>query len=44
MREYLHTLHQFTDRWVVDDTAFGDRCTPLNDALAWYRSVATPRH
>jgi nucleoside-diphosphate-sugar epimerase len=45
MREYLHTLYQFTDRWVVDDTrfrtAFGDHTTPLDDALAttlaWYR-------
>ena len=38
MREYLHTLYQFTDRWVVDDTkfrtAFGDQATPLDDALA----------
>ena len=45
LREYLHTLYQFTDRWVVDDTrfrtAFGDQATPLDDALAttlrWYR-------
>ncbi|GIF46391.1 nucleoside-diphosphate-sugar epimerase [Asanoa ferruginea] len=45
MREYLHTLYQFTDRWVVDDTrfrtTFGDHTTPLDDALAatlaWYR-------
>ena len=44
MREYLHTLYQFTDRWVVDDrrfrTAYGDLTTPLDDALAttleWY--------
>lgn len=49
MREYLHTLYQFTDRWVVDDsrfrTAFGDHATPLDDALAatlrWYRDSAT---
>jgi nucleoside-diphosphate-sugar epimerase len=38
MREYLHTLYQFTDRWVVDDrkfrSAFGDLATPLDDALA----------
>ena len=38
MREYLHTLYQFTDPWVVDDgkfrAAFGDRATPLDDALA----------
>jgi nucleoside-diphosphate-sugar epimerase len=48
MREYLHTLYQFTDRWVVDDgafrTAFGDLATPLDDALAttlaWYRDAA----
>ena len=25
MREYLHTLYQFTDRWVVDDSKFRDR-------------------
>ncbi len=45
MREYLHTLYQFTDRWVVDDTkfrtAYGDLATPLDDALdatlGWYR-------
>jgi nucleoside-diphosphate-sugar epimerase len=45
MREYLHTLYQFTDRWVVDDSrfrdAFGDpETTPLDEALAdtldWY--------
>ena len=38
MREYLHTLYQFTDRWVVDDSkfraTFGDQATPLDDALA----------
>ena len=47
MREYLHTLYQFTDRWVVDDSAFrstfGDLSTPLDDALAttleWYRAA-----
>ncbi|MFL6003887.1 MAG: NAD(P)H-binding protein [Nocardioides sp.] len=45
MREYRHTLYQFTDPWVVDDTefrtSFGDHSTPLDDALdttlAWYR-------
>ena len=50
MREYLHTLYQFTDRWVVDDTkfrdTFGDHATPLDDALAttlqWYRHAAGP--
>jgi nucleoside-diphosphate-sugar epimerase len=48
MREYLSTLYQFTDRWVVDDskfrTAFGETATPLPDALAatlqWYREAA----
>ena len=45
MREYLHTLYQFTDPWVVDDSmfraSFGVNSTPLDDALAatlqWYR-------
>ncbi len=45
MREYLHTLYQFTEPWVVDDskfrTAFGDHSTPLDQAIrttvAWYR-------
>jgi nucleoside-diphosphate-sugar epimerase len=44
MREYLHTLYQFSAPWVVDDskfrTRFGDSATPLDDALAttlaWY--------
>lgn len=44
MREYLHTLYQFTGPWVVDDTkfrtAFGDPTTPLDEAIAstldWY--------
>ena len=48
MREYLHTLYQFTDDWVVSDArfraTFGDRSTPLDDALAatleWYRQIA----
>jgi nucleoside-diphosphate-sugar epimerase len=48
MREYLHTLYQFTDRWVVDDSKFraqfGEQATPLDDALAttldWYRDAA----
>jgi len=48
MREYLHTLYQFTDAWVVGDSkfraAFGDHSTPLDDALAatlrWYRERA----
>jgi len=49
MREYLHTLYQFSERWVVDDiafrAAFGDLATPLDDALAatttWYRDAAS---
>jgi nucleoside-diphosphate-sugar epimerase len=48
MREYLSTLYQFTNRWVVDDrkfrTAFGETATALPDALAatvsWYRKAA----
>lgn len=48
MREYLHTLYQFTDPWVVDDakfrTAYGVQATPLeealNDTLAWYHNAA----
>lgn len=51
LREYLHTLYQFTQDWVVSDAkfraAFGDRSTPLPVALAttldWYRTqVAVP--
>ena len=45
MREYRHTLYQFTAPWVVDDSkfraAFGDHSTPLDEALEttldWYR-------
>jgi nucleoside-diphosphate-sugar epimerase len=45
MREFRHTLYQFTAPWVVDDSkfraAFGDHSTPLNEALEttldWYR-------
>ena len=53
MREYLHTLYQFTDPWVVDDgrfrAAFGDLATPLDEALAttlqWYAGrAAVPTH
>lgn len=53
LREYLHTLYQFTDPWVVDDgrfrTAFGDLATPLDTALAttlaWYRDRSVvPTH
>jgi nucleoside-diphosphate-sugar epimerase len=48
MREYLHTLYQFTDPWVVDDSkyraAFGHEATPMDAALAatldWYRTTA----
>jgi nucleoside-diphosphate-sugar epimerase len=48
VREYRHTLYQFTDRWVVDDrkyrARFGQHATPLHDALAatvaWYRDAA----
>jgi hypothetical protein len=48
MREYLHTLYQFTKPWVVDDSAFcstfGVRATPVDEALtttlAWYRDRA----
>ncbi|WP_433046385.1 NAD-dependent epimerase/dehydratase family protein [Dactylosporangium sp. CS-033363] len=46
LREYRHTLYQFTGRWVVDDSrfraAFGNLATPLDDALdatvAWFRA------
>jgi nucleoside-diphosphate-sugar epimerase len=49
LREYLHTLYQFTDPWVVDDSkfrsAFGGSATPLGEALAatfaWYRTRAS---
>jgi hypothetical protein len=53
MREYLYTLYQFTDPWVVDDSkfraAFGELATPLDEALAttlaWYAGgVAVPAH
>ena len=45
MREYLHTLYQFTDPWLVDDSkfraAFGAHATTLDYALPatfdWYR-------
>ncbi|MGD9704532.1 MAG: NAD(P)H-binding protein [Acidimicrobiia bacterium] len=44
MREYLHTLYQFSDDWQVSDSrfrsTFGDQSTPLASALAttlaWY--------
>ena len=46
MKEYLHTLYQFTGDWIVDDAryrrTFDDDATPLADALAstvgWYRT------
>jgi hypothetical protein len=49
MREYLHTLYQFTDDWCVSDarfrSTFGDVSTPLDDALAttveWYATHAS---
>jgi nucleoside-diphosphate-sugar epimerase len=53
MREYQHTLYQFTDPWIVDDAkfraAFGDFSTPLDEALAttlaWYADrAAVPAH
>jgi nucleoside-diphosphate-sugar epimerase len=48
MREYLHTLYQFSSPWVVDDgkfrSSYGGRTTPLDGALAatlaWYRTRA----
>ena len=48
VREYLHTLYQFTDPWVVDDSkwraAFRLSATSVEDALdatlAWYRATS----
>ena len=45
MKEYLHTLYQFTHDWVVDDTRFRERfgwgATPMEEALdATYRWAA----
>jgi nucleoside-diphosphate-sugar epimerase len=45
LRELRHTLYQFTEPWVVDDTkfrtTFGDLATPLSSAIEstvhWYR-------
>lgn len=45
LRELRHTLYQCNQPWIVDDSrfraAFGDRSTPLDEALAqtvaWYR-------
>ena len=53
MREFLHTLYQFSDPWVVDDAkfraAFGELGTPLDTALettlSWYADRAVvPAH
>jgi hypothetical protein len=53
LREYLHTLYQFTEPWIVDDSrfraAFGDLATPLDEALpatlGWYADrAAVPAH
>lgn len=49
LRELRHTLYQFSDSWVVDDTkyrtAFGDPTTPLSVAVKetvdWYRTQPT---
>jgi nucleoside-diphosphate-sugar epimerase len=46
LRELRHTLYQFTEPWVVDDTkfraTFGDLSTPLSSAIEstvhWYRN------
>jgi nucleoside-diphosphate-sugar epimerase len=49
LRELRHTLYQFTDSWIVDDskyrTAFGDPTTPLSiaakETVDWYRTQPT---
>jgi nucleoside-diphosphate-sugar epimerase len=49
LRELRHTLYQFTEDWVVDDTkfrtTFGDLSTPLTTAIEstvhWYRTNTT---
>ena len=51
MREYLHTLYQFSHDWVVSDSryqqAFGHTATPLDEALAttyrWYEERIASR-
>lgn len=51
VRDYVHTLYQFTEPWVVSDAALraqvGDLATPLDEALAttfaWYRDRADRR-
>ena len=49
MREYLHTLYQFTDRWVVDDSQVPRQrsatrpprsTTPWPPPSTWYRDAA----
>lgn len=50
MKEYLRTLYQFTNDWVVDDTRFTTRfglgATPMEEALAatfqWAAAEAAP--
>jgi nucleoside-diphosphate-sugar epimerase len=53
MREYLHTLYQFSEPWIVDDSkfraTFGTSSTSLHEALgttlAWYADrAAVPAH
>ncbi|HEY5874050.1 MAG TPA: NAD-dependent epimerase/dehydratase family protein [Ilumatobacteraceae bacterium] len=49
LKELRHTLYQFTEDWVVDDTkfrtTFGDLSTPLTTAIEstvhWYRTATT---
>jgi nucleoside-diphosphate-sugar epimerase len=49
LRELRHTLYQFTDNWIVDDSkyrcAFGDPTTPLpvavKETVDWYRTQPT---
>jgi nucleoside-diphosphate-sugar epimerase len=49
LRELRHTLYQFTDSWIVDDSkyraAFGDPTTPLavaaKETIDWYRTQPT---
>ena len=47
MREYQHTLYQFTDRWVVDDgklrAAFADHSTPLDTCTCRHPPVVPGR-
>jgi nucleoside-diphosphate-sugar epimerase len=49
LRELRHTLYQFVDNWIVDDSkyraAFGDPTTPLpvaaKETIDWYRTQPT---